>query len=123
MEAKQKNRIQSFLSQINEICTNLLNNLFTLGNDLNTKTIMSIAYSPIHDIVYVYCADTYTGHILKQELEKQFQSGYVRYETINSDIIGNRYVIEIEFRHKEVIEQNKSEGKEKISLLTDERYL
>ena len=123
MNKIQKDRIQTFLGHIKLICENILTNLFTLGNDLNTQTIMSIAYSPLHDIVYIYCADTYTGDILRREVIRKFKEGEVKIHKINSDIVNNRYVLELEFRHREVIEQNINEGKNDINLLVDNRHI
>ena len=120
MNRIENDRIQNFLGQIKLVCDKILANLFTLGNDLNTQTIMSIAYSPLNDIVYIYCADTYTGHILKQEVKRKFKEGEVKIYKINTDIVNNRYIIELEFRHKEVIEQNINEGKKEINLLSKE---
>ena len=127
MNRIKNDRIQNFLQHIKLICDNILTNLFTLGNDLNTQTIMSVAYSPLNDIVYIYCADTDTGHILKQEIKRKFIEGEVKIHKINTDIVNNRYIIELEFRHKEVIEQNINEGKKEINLLSkypiDNRHL
>ena len=93
MNRIKNDRIQNFLQHIKLICDNILTNLFTLGNDLNTQTIMSVAYSPLNDIVYIYCADTDTGHILKQEIKRKFIEGEVKIHKINTDIVNNRYII------------------------------
>lgn len=122
MQKENKDRIQRLLLNIREVSNNILTNLFTLGNDLNTKTIMSVAYSPLHDIVYVYCSDTYSGHLLLFELKRQFKEGGVEIDNITSDTINNRFVIELEFKNKKQIALNKIEDKTDVETI-DERYL
>mgnify|MGYP003661594093 CR=1 FL=1 len=122
MQKENKDRVQRLLLDIQDVCNSILTNLFTLGTDLNTKTLMSVAYSPLTDIVYVYCRDSYSGHLLLFELTRQLKEGRVEIENISSDTICNRFVIELEFKSKDQIALNKIEDKIDVETI-DERHL
>ena len=122
MQKENKDRVQRLLLDIQDVCNSILTNLFTLGTDLNTKTLMSVAYSPLTDIVYVYCRDSYSGHLLLFELTRQLKEGGVEIENISSDTICNRFVIELEFKSKDQIALNKIEDKIDVETI-DERHL
>ena len=61
MTTDAKKRIQSLLVQVKGVCENLLLNIFTIGNDVNTKSIINYTYSPSNDLVYIYITDHFSG--------------------------------------------------------------
>ena len=121
MEQAIKTRIQTLLSQIKHISENILKNLFTLGNDVNTKSIISYTYSPHTDIVYIYCNDSYSANLLKRELKHFFNQNNITPKSVEIDEVNKMYIIEVEFGNKEIIELNIEVGAKMNSI--DNRYL
>lgn len=122
MEANKKERIQKFLTQIQDMCNNLLDNLYTLGNDVDKKCVKGLTYSPLKDIVYVYCSDEYSGSVLLFELKEQFKDNQVDIKRISSDQVNGNLVIELEFESKAIIDLNKKENKTEYKSI-DNRHL
>ena len=104
-------RATSLLMQIRDICNNLLVNNYSLGNDIDQKSIVSLTYSPTTDIVYIYCKNDYTANILYKQLKKLlYTDNKMPINQVNFDIVGNSFCIELEFACVESIKLNKKEN-------------
>jgi len=122
MKDETKKRLETLLVQVKGVCESTLQNLFTLGKEVNTKSIISYTYSPQTDIVYVYCKDSISGNLLYRELQKIFSSeNGIDTKSIKTDVVNNMFIIEIEFGDKNMIALNLKENAETKSI--DNRYL
>lgn len=122
MTTDAKKRIQSLLVQVKSVCENLLLNIFTIGNDVNTKSIINYTYSPSNDLVYIYITDHFSGSLLLQELKNTLRKDNgVDIKSIDNDIVGNMFIIELEFGNKKIIEENLQQDVGIKSI--DNRYL
>lgn len=106
MKVEVKERIKSLLTQIKTLSENILKNLFTLGNEIHTTSVISYTYSPNTDIVYIYCNHDYSGQLLLKELKNFFLMNKVQVKGINSDMVNKMFIIEIEFGDKDIISAN-----------------
>ena len=122
MTTDAKKRIQNLLVQIKDICENSLKNIFTIGNDINTNSIINYTYSPTTDIVYIYMKDHFSGQLLLTELKNilNHKNG-VDMKSIGNDIVNNMFIIELEFGNKNVIKENLQQEADMKSI--DNRYL
>lgn len=122
MPTDAKVRIKHLLEQIKNICDNLLKNIFTIGNDVNTKSIISYTYSPNTDIIYIYIKDHYSGSLLLHELSTLLsKDNGVDMKSIDKDIVNDMFIIELEFGNKFIIADNL---KQEVSIKSiDNRYL
>jgi hypothetical protein len=110
------------LIEVGGLSQSILDNLFTLGSDVDKKTIVSLTYSPTTDTIYIYCKDSFSGGLLYCELKKQLtQENGVDIKTITTDIVNSMYIIELEFGNKETIIKNLEQSVTTKSI--DNRYL
>ena len=107
MKTEANRRINTLLIQMREICNSLLFNNYTLGNDVDVETIISLTYSPKTDVVY------------RQLYKLLYVDNEINLKGITTDTISNMFIIELEFGDVDNISLNYSQDAEFKSITND----
>ena len=119
---EMKKGVKATLIRINSMCEIILSGMQELDDEIDVHAILSISYSPKSDTFYIFVKCKYTGQKLEETIKHLYQLNKVDYEDISSDIVHNKYVIEIMHNQKDIIQANAEEELDYSAIINDYVY-